>query len=91
MTSSNSSEAACPHCGGPTAQRHKFSYPLLTQILFGLSFLAFWIVSEKHTLSPKILIGWSVFQALIGVHLVRARLRARVLELRCIRCGQVVG
>jgi hypothetical protein len=63
----------------------------MSQVFFGVSFLVFWILSEKQTLSPKVLIGWSVFQALLGVHLVRARLRARVLELRCIRCGLVVG
>ncbi len=72
-------------------QRNKFPYPLFSQVLFGLSFLVFWILSENQNLPPKVLVGWSIFQALLGVHLVRARLRARVLELRCIRCGLVVG
>jgi peptidoglycan biosynthesis protein MviN/MurJ (putative lipid II flippase) len=78
---------ACPKCGGPVTWRQVHGYPVLAQVLFGLSFVAFLIVYDQVRQNRAILYAWSVIQAGLGAWLVRGRMLAKKRVLRCIRCG----
>jgi hypothetical protein len=79
------SDAKCSACGGPLAERPEHPYPVLLQLLFGASFVAFLFLVEK--LPRPALVAWTFSQAALGVLLVRGRTRAKRRVLRCIRCG----
>ena len=68
-------------------------YPVLPQVLFGGSFVLFLIFSDRFFQAGAnrgSLIGWCVLQVGLGVWLVRARLRAKIRILRCIRCSHTI-
>jgi hypothetical protein len=68
-------------------------YPVAAQVLFGGSFVAFLLFSEKlfSQGSHRVWLAvWCGVQIALGVWLVKARLRARKRILRCIRCEQAL-
>lgn len=71
--------------------RQQHPYPVALQILFAVSFVAFFFLAEKFQNEWRAhrmwLWIWSGVQVLLGVLLVRARLRSRKRVLRCIRCS----
>ncbi len=78
----------CGQCGGGLTARPAHPYPVALTAAFGLSFVVFLALqgSElllRHRVAVYV---WTVAQALLGVALVRARLRARKRVYRCIRC-----
>ncbi|HLD99554.1 MAG TPA: hypothetical protein VJB59_04805 [Bdellovibrionota bacterium] len=80
----------CPKCGGPLATRPLYPYPILLQVLFGISFVAFLILFEQIKVHRQLLWLWSLLQLGLGILLVRGRIRARKTVLRCIRCSQAL-
>ncbi len=82
---------ACPQCGGPLAWRAVSGYPVVLQVVFGASFVAFLLLIGRLQGNIPALAGWTCAQALLGWVLVRARLRAKARILRCIRCGVAVA
>jgi hypothetical protein len=88
MTSSGHSEQDCPSCGGPLSARQARPYPVLIQLLFAASFVAFLLCFEKLRASGNRagIWAWSAVQAALGAALIRGRLLARKRVLRCIRC-----
>ena len=79
-------DLTCENCGGPMTWRQAYPHPVGRQIAFGLSFLVFLFLSERFRAHPQVLYLWCGFQALLGYWLIRGRIRARGLVLRCVRC-----
>lgn len=67
--------------------RPAYPYPVLIQIIFGASFIAFILLFEKFESYPTFLWGWSGVQVVLGFFLVRGRIRARKRVYRCVRCS----
>jgi len=88
---SKGEDGICPKCGGPTSYRQAHRYPVISQILFGLSFILFIVFNERVSANPTWLWGWSIGQIFLGLILIRGRLRARERILRCIRCSETLG
>lgn len=80
-------DAVCPQCGGPVAERQAHPYPVLSQVLFGASFLVFLFQSDRLRAHPPWLWGWTAVQVILGVWLVWGRARSKRRVLRCIRCS----
>ncbi len=78
---------ACPKCGGPITWRPAHGYPILAQVVFAASFIAFLVYFDQVKSNRAMLWAWSVLQAGLGVWLVRGRMRAQKRVLRCIRCS----
>jgi hypothetical protein len=93
MTLSGSSEDICPKCGGRLVVRPARPFPVVTQVLFGVSFLVFLLFSQKlketGNLKP-LLWGWTAVQAGLGILLIRQRMAARKTILVCIQCSQAL-
>jgi hypothetical protein len=69
--------------------RQKYPYPIISQALFGLSFVLFLYFLDKIAVRRTLWVWlWTLAQVVLGVFLVRGRMRARKRVLRCIRCGQ---
>ncbi|OFY99207.1 MAG: hypothetical protein A2070_11855 [Bdellovibrionales bacterium GWC1_52_8] len=65
-------------------------YPVKTQILFAISFVAFLLVIDRIRTNPSlhwVIWTWCVGQVIIGIQLVRLRIRAKKSILRCLRCS----
>jgi len=65
-------------------------FPVVTQILFATSFVAFLLVVDRIRLQPSLrwaIWTWCVAQVLLGIQLVRLRIRAKKTILRCLRCS----
>jgi hypothetical protein len=86
----------CPSClaklgedkAGELVSRPAHPYPVVTQILFGLSFVLFLIYSDKIQAHRTWIWSWCVVQFVLGIVLVYRRRRASKRVLHCIRCGQ---
>lgn len=76
----------CPKCRGPMSWKQAYRYPTWTQISFALSFCVFLLVFPRIQSQRFVVWSWSIAQALLGVVLIRFRLRARRRVLRCNRC-----
>jgi hypothetical protein len=68
------------------ALRPKAPYPVLLQVVFGLSFIAFLYFFESLKEWIALLWIWSFFQLLVGLLLVRGRILANRLVYYCVRC-----
>ena len=86
MTSSE----LCERCGSRLTLKTLHPYPVVIQILFGLSFGAFLLFYETFTARPVILWAWSGFQLALGLLLIRGRIRARKRIYHCIRCERAL-
>ncbi|OFZ82824.1 MAG: hypothetical protein A3K03_03030 [Bdellovibrionales bacterium RIFOXYD1_FULL_44_7] len=80
----------CPKCGQELVWRQQHRYPIISHIIFGLSFVAFLFLFNKIKNERWILWSWTAFQATLGVLLVAARLRAKKRVLHCIRCSSAL-
>jgi len=86
----------CPNCpqdkpgqlSGELVSRPAYPYPVITQILFGLSFVLFLIYSDKIQAHRIWVWSWCAVQFVLGMILVYRRRRASKRVLHCIRCGQ---
>ncbi len=79
---------ACPKCAGPLRERPLRRFPVVTQAIFGLSFIIFLMSYEKWKATPIVLYLWTAVQVGLGVALVRLRRLAHKRILICIRCGE---
>ncbi len=77
----------CSQCHSPMVLRPLAPYPVLVQILFGVSFIAFILTYEKFYKQPSILWVWSLVQIILGAMLVRGRIHAKKRVYRCVRCS----
>ncbi|MGZ3697474.1 MAG: hypothetical protein ACXWPM_03185 [Bdellovibrionota bacterium] len=68
-------------------ERPAQGYPVLAQVLFGLSFVAFLIFNDRIHSQKIGITAWCLIQFALGVWLIRGRMRARRRISRCIRCG----
>lgn len=82
-----SGDSACPQCGGPLALRQKHPYPIAWQVGFAISFVGFLFFFERLKLHREWLWAWTALQTLLGIGLIRGRLRSRARVYRCIRCS----
>jgi hypothetical protein len=83
----------CPKCEGTLSEKPAAPYPVLLQVTFGVSFVAFLLLQDRlvaHT-GRWGLWGWSGSQLLLGVFLIRSRMRASRRIRYCIRCGLTVA
>ncbi len=81
------SDDSCEKCGGPLTWRQAHPHPVARQILFGVSFIVFLLVSDRLKEHRQILYAWSIVQAGLGIWLIRGRIAAKKRILRCIRCS----
>ena len=81
---------SCTQCGGPLAWRQAHPYPVGWQLAFAVSAVAFWILFEKIRDNRTVIWSWCVLQAILGVPLIRGRIRSRKRILRCVRCTAAV-
>lgn len=80
-------DGLCEKCKSPLKIRQAHPYPVTLQIIFALSFAAFlWAQSAIKLPSPVFWL-WTTAQIILGVLLVRARLRSSKRILICIRCN----
>jgi hypothetical protein len=86
MTLREPSDSICPTCKMTMVDRPAYPYPVISQALFGISFLLFMFFFQKAQESPLTLWTWTVIQVVLGMILIRGRIRARKREYRCIRC-----
>lgn len=87
MTSLKTSENECPNCNHPMTLRPLQPYPVVLQLVFGISFLALLFLSDWITkLFPYALWIWTAAQIILGLLLVRGRIRASKKVYRCVRC-----
>ena len=87
----NSQDAKCERCGGPLVWKQAHPYPVLLNILFGGSFIAFILLFSRFQAQRIVIYGWSLFQLVLGIFLVRGRLQARRRVLHCLRCNASLG
>jgi hypothetical protein len=80
----------CPHCGGSLAWRRMYPYPVLLQFVFAASFIGFIVLFDRISAHRLWLWLWTGAQAILGVFLIRSRLRTRKRILRCIRCNEAL-
>jgi hypothetical protein len=82
----------CPSCPegrkGELVSRPAHPYPVVTQVLFGLSFVLFLVFFDKIQMHKVWVWSWSAVQFGLGIVLVYRRRRASKRVLHCIRCGQ---
>ena len=90
--SSEKSEETCPSCGGPLTWRPAHQYPVGLTLAFGVCFVSFLFFSEKiaQQYGKQWTWIWSGIGVVLGVLLMKARLRAKRTILRCIRCDQAL-
>ncbi len=72
----------CPRCQREMVLRHPHPYPVFLQSAFGLSFIIFMLY---HIRGPWIWI-WCFVQVVLGLLLIRGRIKAKKIVFRCIRC-----
>jgi hypothetical protein len=90
--SSDRSEELCKNCGGPLAQRPAHPYPVALTLAFGACFLGFLLFSERVArYGREWNYVWSGIGVVLGILLIRGRMRAKKTVLRCIRCNQALG
>lgn len=70
--------------------RPERKYPVLLQLVFGGSFIAFILLAERLSLKNWMLWGWFSIQVFLGFLLARARIRAKRRVYRCVRCDRPV-
>lgn len=86
----------CPSCQskygadrkGELVLRPAHPFPVVTQVLFGLSFVLFLVFFDKIQMHKVWVWSWSAVQFILGIVLVYRRRRASKRLLHCIRCGQ---
>jgi hypothetical protein len=88
---SATADGVCEKCSGPTRLRNARPYPVVLQILFGVSFAVFLWVQSSTKVAPKVLWAWSIFQVTVGILLVRARYASAKKVFICLRCGATLG
>ncbi len=79
-------EIPCPKCQQTMVWRPKYPFPVVLQVVFGVSFLLFVLFVEKLP-SRALVYAWTAAQILLGGLLIFGRARARQKVLRCIKCG----
>ena len=78
-------DVPCPKCQQLMVWRPKYPFPVVLQILFGVSFLLFVLFVEKLP-SRALVYAWTAVQVALGGLLVLGRARAKQKVLRCIKC-----
>lgn len=80
----------CPSCReeGRLVSRPAYPYPIWIQLIFGVSFVIFILMSSHLQGHREWVWAWSLAQLALGLLLIQRRLRARKTILRCIRCAQ---
>jgi hypothetical protein len=84
---SATADEICEKCSGPMRLRNARPYPVLLQVLFGVSFAAFLWASTSNRLSPRISYAWTAIEVVLGILLVRARSASAKKVFICLRCG----
>lgn len=84
---SATAEEICEKCSGPMRLRNARPYPVLLQVLFGVSFAGFLWASTSKLLSPRLSYAWTALEVVLGVLLVRARNASAKKVFICLRCG----
>ncbi len=86
--STHSTHCPRPQCNGVLVQKPKYPYPIWSQLAFGVSFITFVFAVDRYPLTRVGLAFWFALQVVLGIILVRQRIRTKIRILRCIRCGK---
>ena len=76
----------CKECNSPLVLRPMTPQPFLLTLIFGLSFITLLLITQSKKLAPSILWPWSFAQFILGMFVIRGRIRAKKMVFHCTRC-----